>query len=178
MEKQLKRTLGTELATQRIPKVYPKQQKEIPKVSKIMPGDHLRGQRQVRVARDQKKSNFSIWVHPRSCQKCSKFDLLETPRQLKMKLLNQAPKNKEVGYSLKAQERAFEIQNGQPWDTCRRTESSERTPSIFEGCTVRFACFCNTRPLLFAPRNTPKEDFLTYLTDSWSNTRKKDSGTL
>ena len=58
MEKQLKRTLGTELATQRIPKVYPKQQKEHPKVSKIMPGDHLRGQRQRRVARDQKKTEF------------------------------------------------------------------------------------------------------------------------
>ena len=98
MEKQLKRTLGTELATQRIPKVYPKLQKEPPKVSKIMPGDHLRGQRQVRVARDQKKSNFSVWVHPRSCQKCFRFELLETPRRLKMKLLNQAPKNKEVGY--------------------------------------------------------------------------------
>ena len=98
MEKQLKRTLGTELATQRIPKVYPKLQKEPPKVSKIMPGDHLRGERQGRVARDQKKPNFSVWVHPRSYQKRSKFDLLERPRRLKLKLLNQAPKNKGVGY--------------------------------------------------------------------------------
>ena len=59
MEKQLKRTLGTELATQRIPKVYPKLEKEAPKVSKIMSGDHLRGQRQGRVAWEQKKIEFS-----------------------------------------------------------------------------------------------------------------------
>ena len=103
-----KRTLRTELVPQKSPKAYPKQQKEPPKVSKFIPGDHPGAQKQGRVAQDQKKSNLGVWVHPRSCQKSSKFDLLETPKRLKMKRLNQAPKNKEVGHQFEAQERAFE----------------------------------------------------------------------
>ena len=57
----------------------------------------------------RKKPNLGVRVHPRSCQKGSKFDLLEAPKRLKMKRLNQEPKNKEVGYEMEAQERAFEV---------------------------------------------------------------------
>ena len=58
IKKQLKMTLRTELATQRIPKDYPKPQKEVPKVSKFMPADHLRAQKQAIITLDQKKIEF------------------------------------------------------------------------------------------------------------------------
>ena len=44
---------------------------------------------------------------------------------------------------------------------------------FFQGCTVRFACFCNTRRVLFSPRNTPRQHFFTSLTNSCSEPREE-----
>ena len=115
------KALRTELPAQRIQKVYPKHQKDTQMAFKFMPGEHLRAQKQAMVAWNKKKSNFGVWVHPRTHQKRSKLNLLETPRRLKMKLLNQPPKNMEMGYQLEAQGHALEAQNGRSWDACRRT---------------------------------------------------------
>ena len=60
----------------------------------------------------------------------------------------------------------------------RRRWTIGSTSSIFEGCTVRFACFCNTRRVLFSPRNTPRQHFFTFLTNSWSETKEKSPRAL
>ena len=89
--------------------------------SKTKPGDHQGAQKQVMVAKDQKKRILASGYIQDACQKGSKWNLQETPRRLKMKILNQEPKNMEVGYYLEAQGHAFEDQNACPWDTYRRT---------------------------------------------------------
>ena len=50
--------------------------------------------------------------------------------------------------------------------------------SIFKGCTVRFAWFCNRRPLLFAPRNSLRAHFFTDCTNLLSETRKRGPRTI
>ena len=95
-----------------------------------------------------------------------------------MKTSYYVPRNIHVGYCLEPPKRAFESKNRNLWDTCWRLCTIGRKPSIFEGCTVRFACFCNTGHLLFAPQNTLKEAFFTYLTESCSETREKGPRTL
>ena len=74
--------------------------------------------------------------------------------------------------------RAFGCQNRSLWDTCWRLWTIGSKPSIFEGYTVRFARFCNTRLLVFASQNTLKKGFFTYLTESRSETRKEGPTTL
>ena len=106
---------------------------------------------------DPEKSNFRSRVPEDACQKEAKSDPLETPKRVKMQILNQEPKNMEVGFHLEGQGHAFEDQNACPCHTCKRTSTLESSSSIFEGCTVRFARFCNRRQLLFKPKTMPRE---------------------
>ena len=119
--------------------------------------DARKAKKHLMPAWDQKKLNFRGRVPEDACQKDSKSDPLETPKRLKMQILNQDPKNMEIGFHLEGQGHAFEDQNACPCDTCRRTSTLESSSSIFKGCTVRFAWFCNRRQLLFKPKNMPRE---------------------
>ena len=121
---------------------------------------------------DPKKLKLRGQVPQDACQKRSKFDLQETPRRPQMKTLYHVPKNIDVGYCLEAPRQAFGDQNGRLWNTCGRTSAIESSSSIFEGCTVRFAWFCDRRHLLFAPRNRPKEHVFTCCTKPLSENPK------
>ena len=122
---------------------------------------------------DPKKLKLRGRVPQDACQKGTKFDLQETPRRPQMKTLYHVPKNIDVGYCLEAPRQAFGHQNGRLWNTCGRTSAIESSSSIFEGCTVRFAWFCNRRPLIFAPRNTSRGHFFTYCTNLLSESTKR-----
>ena len=84
----------------------------------------------------------------------------------------------EIGFHLEAQRHAFEDQNACPCDTCRRTSTLERSSSIFEGCTVRFAWFCNRRQLLFKPKNMPRERVVACCAKPLSEATKSTPRTL
>ena len=126
----------------------------------------------------KQKPNFRGWVPQDACQKRSKFDLQETPRRAKMKTLYYVPKNTDVGYCLKAPTQVFGDQNGCLCDTCRTPQTIESSSSIFQRPTIRFAWFCNRRPLLCAPRNRLKEHFFTCCADSLSEATKSGPRTL
>ena len=89
-----------------------------------------------------------------------------------MKRLHHVPNNNDLRYSLKPSKEAFGGQNVSPWEAYGRTESHGRPFLIFEGCTVRFAWFCNRRPLIFAPRSSPRRHFFTDSTNSLSESAK------
>ena len=44
---------------------------------------------------------------------------------------------------------------------CQRMHTSISLSSIFNGCTVRFACFCHGKCLRFATQNSPTQHFFT-----------------
>ena len=147
-------------------------------LSKSSPRDHLRAKNHSDCAQTRKKSILGGWVPHHARQKRPKLTPQTTPKKLKMKTSYYVPRNIHVGYCFEPPKRAFGYQNTSLWDTCWRLWTIGSKPSIFEGCTVRFACFCNTRRLVFAPQNTLKRDFFTYLTESSSETRKKGPRTL
>ena len=88
------------------------------------------------------------------------------------------PKKMNVGCNLKVLRQAFGHQNGSFWDTYGSTQTLQSSSSIFEGCTLRFAWFCNGRPLIFAPRNKPRGHFFIDCTNPLSENTKRGPRTL
>ena len=88
-------------------------------------------------------------------QKTPKWDLQKKPRRPKMEYLYGEAENLNFGCSSKPSRSTFLKQNQPLFRTVGKTYRTVTSPLIFEGCTIRFACFGNPRPPGLALRNTP-----------------------
>ena len=118
--------------------------------------DHPRLRSCPKTHQGSKKSILGARVPHHARQKKPKLGPKTTPRQSKMKTSCDVPYITAFEYSLKPPEEASAEQNAVLRNPFWKMYAILSTPSVFEGCTVRFACFCNRRPLLFAPKHSKR----------------------
>ena len=123
--------------------------------SKSIPRDHSRDKKRSNTARDHKNMNLGGRSPHHAGQKTPKWDLQKKPRRPKMEYLYGEAENLNFGCSSKPSRSTFLKQNQPLFRTVGKTYRTVTSPLIFEGCTIRFACFGNPRPPGLALRNTP-----------------------
>ena len=87
-------------------------------------------------------------------------------------------KNINFGFGLELPKEGFGSQNQTLLNTCGNRNTSVSPSLIFEGCTVRFACFYTQRPVVSAVRNASKECFFRSCANTLSETAKRAPRTL
>ena len=100
------------------------------------------------------------------------------PRKPKIRNLYFMGRNINFDFGLEVPKEGFGIQNEALLNTFGNRNTSVSPSLIFEGCTIRFACFYTQRPVVSAVRNAPKECFFRSCANTLSETAKRAPRTL